>query len=187
MKKFLKAGVLTVAVAMIVATMFLFAGCGGSAEISGVYSMQTYRRDISDFGTDWIMQADYNLIVFSDNTYILQHSVASSGTTDQASRGENITIYYGTYTSSVSADLGEGYTDFTLNKATRVIYYQHLQMGQYFGGEYYADTAAAEWSEETAEMTGAESAEAYLEKMAKGFTLSVNDATALITAVPVEA
>lgn len=188
MKKFLKAGIIATAIAAVLAIGVLFAGCSNNVTVDGIYSFQSYRRDQNtDYGTDWIWQTDYNLVLNSDSTYILQKSEAASGTTDQNSRGERLTVYIGTYATADNTDLGEGYLDITLEKATRVIYSQKLQAGLYFGGEYIADSAATEWSEELAEMSGYESAAAFLEATAKGFSITVNTLNGLMNAEPTAA
>ncbi len=180
MKKMLKPLSLLMAVLMMVTTLTACSGKNVTADAT-VYAMQSYEREISDYGTDWIFEDDYTLLVFSDNTYILTLSRSGVGYADIAGRGEQRTTYYGTYTSAENTSLGEGFMDFTLEKATRVTYSQKLQMGLYFGGEYSIDSSAKEWTEEIVDASGYESAEAFMNEKATGFKITVDTAKSLIT------
>ncbi len=167
------------------ATLF---SCGGSKEasINGVYSLQEYERQVSDWGTDWIVTNDYNLTTYDNNVYELRVSKTACGTADQATRGEQLTVYYGKY-SSTANEATEGALDLSLDKADRVIYYQHAQLGVYFGGTYYLDSAATNWSEEIAESSGFATAKDFYDAKAAAFTVSVNPSDGSMLATPVKA
>lgn len=183
MKKWLKVGIMASIAAVALSSVLLFAACSGeTVTVNAVYSMQEYSRDTNpQMNTDWIVYDDYDLIINSDNTYILTYSHAGCDYANQSSKGEQVTTYYGTYSSTTGSE--DGQMIYTLEKATRVIYYQHLQFGQYFGGQYYADTAFETWSETLVTMTECESGAEYLEVMAKSFTVTVDTLTALIISI----
>lgn len=183
MKKILKTGVMVAMLVGALCATALLAACSNEAvTVNAVYSMQEYSRDTNpQMNTDWIVYDDYDLIVNSDNTYILIYSHAGCDYANQSPKGEQVTAYYGTYSSADGNE--EGQLIYTLEKATRVIYYQHLQFGQYFGGQYYADTAFETWSDTLVTMTECGSGAEYLEVMAKSFTVTVDTLTALIVSI----
>lgn len=177
MKKIVKLIALVLALASL--TMVI-TGCGTKTGEAVVFTGQEYERQISDYGTDWVFTKATTLTVFPDNTYMLTVVNNAVGYQDIAGRGDNTTVYFGKYTSAENAELGEGFVDYVLEPATRVTYHQHMQMGLYFGGEYVLDSAAKDWSEELIEATGYESAAAFLEAKAQGFTITVETAKGLI-------
>lgn len=181
MKKIIR---LTAIIMTLTTQSLSLAACGGAKTGEAVvFTAQEFNRDISDYGTDWIYAANQTLTVFPDNTYMLAVTVSGVRYQDIAGRGDQTTVYYGKCTSAVSAELGEGYTDYTLEKATRVTYHQHMQMGMYFGGEYILDSTAKEWSDELAEASGYADAAAFLADKAVGFTVTVDPATGLISTI----
>jgi len=168
-----------------------FVACGASKETVNVYSYQTHAHT-QERGTDWMLTYDYTVTLFSDNTYEFSYKYSGQNTKDQKACGEQHLLTYGTYTIADDPEVLDAEDNIdgviiTLSTADHVIYYQHLRLGKYFGGEYYFDSAVTEWTDALAESTSCDTKDEFVAEKNAGGVIKANKSTHLITSLEMAA
>ena len=171
-------------VLILVVSMLSITGCG-KTELVDVYSYQTHDHT-QERGIDWRLTYDYTVRLYSDNTYELSYKYTGANTRDQQPCGEQHTISFGTYAIVDDPEVKDAEDNvdgviITLDAPTRVIHYQHLRLGKYFGGEYFVDSATTEWNDALIENTGLDTVEEFVAEKSATYTIKALKSTKLIT------
>lgn len=155
-----------------------FAGCGasGTADVTRTYmvSEATYLDGIA-----WYSNEDVMLVTRGKDSYELYFKRDIFGTTDPGMKGEKTIVYFGTYTSTPSADGDVSHLDLTLSAPTRIYMEQH---GKAFGRDALAGNLMFDTANWTDAMTtlafpaGSEDgAKEFLSLYGREMTITVED------------